>query len=349
MLHASGMKFIGKVYRDHEYWIYQLLGWLAYSSIGITINLLFGGKLRPLLIGHALLISCSIGLTHLFRLEIKRRRLADRPLIGLWPFLVAGVLIISLIQTALVILTNLVVEAGAWTATMGLAVWWGMLLATGIWTTLYVRFAERRGFAVREGQLQLALREAELRVLESQINPHFLFNCLNSIRALVAIDPPKAQDMLTRLANVLRNSLRHDRQHLVLVASEIDTVSDYLALETIRFEERLHSEIAIDSTVANCLIPPMLLQTLVENAIKHGIGQVAGHGELAIRAHLCNGFIRLIVENTGRLAGSPPAPTQLGLVNIRERLRLLYGERASLRLEDGNGRVTATVLIPAVA
>jgi len=333
----------------HTYWTYQVLGWLAYSVIGITINLLNGAQPLPLSVGHVLLISCSIGMTHLFRREIQRRRPADQPITRMWPFLTAGALFISLIQTALVIGINLLLVGGEWTVTAIVALWWGMFLATGVWTVLYVRFTERRGHADLEGKLQLALREAELRVLESQINPHFLFNCLNSIRALVVIDPPRAQDMLTRLANVLRNSLRHDRQHTVPLASEIESVSDYLALEAIRFEERLRPRIDVDPAAAQCFIPPMLLQTLVENAIKHGIGHVTGPGDLIIRGELENGFIRLVVANTGRLAGTPPSPTQLGLVNIRERLRLLYGDRARLSLDDSSGLVTATVLIPAVS
>ncbi|MBC7925156.1 MAG: histidine kinase [Bryobacteraceae bacterium] len=332
----------------HTYWIYQVLGWLAYSLIGITINLLNGGPLGPLLVGHAVLIGSSIGLTDLFRRQIAMRRQADQRTTRLWPFLATGVLLISVMQTALVVGTNLLVAGGQWTIVAVVALWWGMLLATGVWTILYLRFTERRRDAAREEQLKLALREAELRALEAQINPHFLFNCLNSIRALVVVDPPRSQDMLTRLANVLRNSLRHDRQHTVKLAEEIESVSDYLALEAIRFEERLRLDIDVDPAAAQCFLPPMLLQTLVENAIKHGIGQVTGYGDLIIRGQLENGFIRLVVKNTGHLQDVPTTQAQLGLPNVRERLRLLYGEPASLSLDDGNGLVTATVLIPAV-
>ncbi len=329
-----------------RYWSYQVFGWLAYSAIGITINLLDGAKLFPLVVGHILLISVSIGLTHLFRHRIQLRRQGDRGARPMWAFLAASVLAISIVQTLLVIGTNLLLVGGAWSVTAAVALWWGMLLATGVWTILYVRFTERRGHVAREGQLQLALREAELRALEAQINPHFLFNCLNSIRALVAIDPPRAQDMLTRLANVLRNSLRHNREHTVQLASEVEVVTDYVALEAIRFEERLCSEIAVDPEAAHCLVPPMLLQTLVENAIKHGISQVTGRGNLTVRGQLENGFVRLVVENTGRLTESPRSTIQLGLGNVRDRLCLLYGNEASLSLDDADGMVRATVLIP---
>jgi LytS/YehU family sensor histidine kinase len=277
------------------------------------------------------------------------RRHSDQPVSGMWPFLAGCALLISIIQTILVIGTNLVLTGGNWPATAIAALWWGMFFATGVWTLLYVRFSERRGHQAVEDKLQLALREAELRALEAQINPHFLFNCLNSIRALVEIDAPGAQDMLTRLGNVLRHSLRHDRQHTVELGSEIEAVADYLALETVRFEERLNSKIAIEPLAAQCLIPPMLLQTLVENAIKHGIGRVAGKGELNIRGELKNGFVRLVVENTGQLDRCAPAsPSQLGLANLRERLRLLYGDHATLSLDGEGGLVRASVSIPVI-
>jgi len=329
-----------------RYWTYQLLGWVAYSAIGITINLLGGAKLLPLAIGHVLLISVSIGLTHLFRRQIRLRRQADHGVGRMWLFLASCAFAISSVQALLVIGTNLLLVGGEWNITATVALWWGMFLATGVWTILYVRFTERQGHVAREGQLQLALIEAELRALEAQINPHFLFNCLNSIRALVAIDPPRAQDMLTRLSNVLRNSLRHDRQHTVPLASEVESVSDYVALEGIRFEERLRAEITVDPEAAHCMVPPMLLQTLVENAIKHGISEVTGCGDLTIRGELKNGFVRLVVENTGRLRGAPRSPAQLGLGNVRERLRLLYGDEATFSLDDSGGMVRATVLIP---
>lgn len=331
-----------------RYWTYQLLGWLSYSAIGMTINLLNGAALAPLLVGHLLLISTSIGLTHLFRREIRRRLPADRPLSHRWPWLAGGALLISVVQAAVVIGTNLALGGGRWDRISVIALWWGMLLATGIWTLLYVRFSEQRSHAAREGQLALAVREAELRVLESQINPHFLFNCLNSIRALVEMDPVRAQDMLTRLANVLRNSLRPNREHSVALAAEVEAVADYVALEAVRFADRLQARIAVDPDVAKCLVPPMMLQTLVENAIKHGIGKTAGPGDLVITARKEQDALCLVVENTGLLAAPPAKGTQFGLRNIRERLRLLYGDRASLRLEAANGRVMATVLMPAV-
>ncbi len=333
-----------------KYWKYQLTGWFGYSAVGITINLLGGAPLGPLVVGHLVFVASGIGLTHLLRHEIHRRRSPNTPMSHLWPLLVSACVSISAVLAGLVIGVSRALDAhSTWDFMSALALWWGMLLATGVWVVLYVRFSEQRNQELRENQLQLALREARLLALETQINPHFLFNALNSIRALVEIDPGRAQDMLTRLANVLRNSLRFDDGHTVTLGSELENVSDYLALETIRFADKLQSAIAADERASHCHVPRMVLQTLVENAVKHGIGKSKGRSDLLIRASVNEDRLLIAVENTGKLSASHGGGNRLGLQNIQERLNLLYGNRASLKLEERGDHVIATVAIPVVA
>jgi LytS/YehU family sensor histidine kinase len=230
-----------------------------------------------------------------------------------------------------------------------LATWAGITVVTVVWTIFYLALTGPRRFREKEIHLQLALREAELRALEAQMNPHFLFNCLNSIRGLVVENPAVAQDMITRLANILRYNLRRDLMHTVPLESEVEVVGDYLALESVRFEDRLRVQIDIDLEAGRVPIPPMFLQTLVENALKHGIAKLPAGGDLLIRAVLKPGALVVEVENPGQLAEAGPEATQLGLANVRERLRILYGDRASLQLKNRDGRVAATVAIPRVA
>ncbi|HTS64802.1 MAG TPA: histidine kinase, partial [Candidatus Acidoferrales bacterium] len=128
------------------------------------------------------------------------------------------------------------------------------------------------------------MREAELRALEAQVHPHFVFNSLNSIRALVIENPARAQDMLTRLANIQRYNLRTDVNHTVPLSSEVDIVSDCLALESARYEDRLRVQMTINPAAAEVQVPPMLLQSQVENALKHGIAPLTAGGDLTIRA-----------------------------------------------------------------
>lgn len=330
------------------YWMCQVLGWLGYSAIGMAINLLNGAAPGPLMASHAVFVTASIGMTHLFRRQI-RKRWPERPLPQIWALLAGGVAAISVCQAALIIGTNLL-SGGRWSPVAVIALWWGMAVATTGWTILYIRLVERRLSAQREDHLQLALREAQLHALEFQMSPHFLFNCLNSIRALVAIDPERAQDMLTRLANVLRSRLQQGRQHTVPLGAEAEVTADYLALECVRFADRLRQQMQIDPRAAACTVPPLLLQTLVENAVKHGVSRHSGPCDIDIRAAVKEGRLELEVENTGYLcAEDRPGGTRVGLANVRERLHLLYGDEATLRLAElaGQARVRATVLLPA--
>lgn len=323
-----------------------MAGWLGYSAVGITINRLGGAPLAPLLVGHTCFVLCGIGLTHLLRREIHRRRSPMSPISRLWPLLTLGAVAISVVLAALVISVNRLLTDHQWELIAVVALWWGMFVATGAWILLYVRFSERRSQEVREGELNRVLREAHLAALEGQMNPHFLFNALNSIRALVELDPPRARDMLTRLCNVLRNTLRRDSEHTVPLEIELEAISDYLELESVRFSDRLRSSVVADADTAECRVPPMLLQTLVENAVKHGVASSKGCTDLSIRATIDEKNLRIAVANTGQLLEAPENGIKVGLKNTKERLKLLYGDRARLCLEEKAGLVVATVTIP---
>lgn len=328
------------------YWICQVLGWGSYSGIGLWFATRQAGWRPSIVIGYALFFCYSIALTHLLSRRIQSHRWLSLPLGRAFPRLAGGSVAVGSVQTLLVIGVSAALEGrlGAFgQAGTVLAAWLGITVATSIWTVLYVAY-QARLHALR---FQLALREAELRALEAQIKPHFLFNCLNTIRGMIVEDAAQAQDMITRLANILRYNLQHDRAHTVPLARELEVVSDYLALESVRFENRLRVSLDIAPEAAQAPVPAMLLQTLVENAVKHGIATLPEGGELVIRATLEQGAVAIQVENSGHLVEPRPGSTRIGLNNARERLRILYGERATLRLESGDhGRVTATVLIP---
>jgi hypothetical protein len=333
------------------YWTCQVLGWGSYSAFTLWAAARAVGWRPSLIAGFALFAVYSIGLTDLFRREILRRRWLAASFGRMAGRLLAGAVIVGAVQTFLVVAISTALDPSPngflERPSQLLAAWLGITGVTLTWTLLYVALTATRRSREKEVHLQLAVREAELRALEAQVNPHFLFNSLNSIRALVVENPPQAQDMITRLANILRYNLRRDPDHTTPLASELDVICDYLALESIRLEDRLRVRLEIAPDANAVLVPPMLLQTLVENALKHGIARAPEGGDLAIRATLENECLVLEVENTGHLA-DPAAPGRhLGLANARDRLRILYGARASLCLENrGSNRVAATVLIP---
>jgi sensor histidine kinase YesM len=211
------------------------------------------------------------------------------------------------------------------------------LISTTAWISAYFAVVfqrQRHQEHLRRAQLDDALRTAELRLLKSQLNPHFLFNALNGVRALIADEPSKAQDAVTQLARTLRYTLAAGDTDLVTLASEMEMVDDYLALESMRLAERLRIVRDITPEAAQAPIPVMLLQTLVENGIKHGVAQVKQGGTLRISARLQERELLLEVENP-----RPPVPQAtaysqgVGFRNSSERLRLLFGSAATLHLD----------------
>jgi two-component system LytT family sensor kinase len=199
----------------------------------------------------------------------------------------------------------------------------------------------------REALLVQQVTEAELRALRAQINPHFLFNSLNTVADLIVRDPARAETMTLRLASVFRHVLAHSSRPLTCLRDEIEFLRAYLYIEEARFGERLRVEIAVDEAVQGDAVPSLILQPLVENALKHGLGPKPGPGHLTISASAEGGFLRLRVEDDGVGLGARRESPGVGLTNVAERLATLYQDRASLAMEarEGGG-CRVTVLIP---
>jgi hypothetical protein len=335
---------------SRKYWLCQILGWGIYSGLGVTGAAQTVGWRPFLFIGYGAFFLYSIILTHLFRGVIRRRQWGLAITWRTAPRLLLGAIAIGAIQTFLIVWIDGLLEGARSGFRQPSAVAWlwvGVTWVTIVWTGLYLAFTFSRRSQEKDVSLELLRREAELRTLESKINPHFLFNCLNSIRALVAEDPAKAQDMITRFAAILRYNLNRDLNQLVPLADEIEVAADYLALESIRFENRLRVRFEIAADAAEVPVPPMLVQTLVENALKHGIARLPAGGEVNVRAALEDGRLVLEVENNGSLAPPNRNGAGLGLKIARDRLRLLYRDRAKLELtERAGGTVAATVTVP---
>jgi two-component system LytT family sensor kinase len=199
----------------------------------------------------------------------------------------------------------------------------------------------------REAVLLQQVTEAELRALRAQINPHFLFNSLNTVADLIVRDPVRAETMTLRLASVFRHVLAHSSRPLTTVRDEIEFLRAYLYIEEARFGDRLRVEIAVDPAVAGDAVPSLILQPLVENALKHGLAPKVGPGHLSISVCAEDGFLRLRVEDDGMGLSGRREPQGVGLSNVAERLATLYQDRASVAMEarEGGG-CRVTVLIP---
>jgi len=202
----------------------------------------------------------------------------------------------------------------------------------------------------REAELRLRTNQIELAVLKAQLNPHFLFNTLNSINALVGSDPEAARRVLAQLAEVLRYSLDSDRQPLVPLADELHFVETYLAIEKARFDKRLQIKMEIDEAARPLLVPPMILQPLAENAVKHGIAPKEEGGELLLRVQRQNDHLEIEVADNGIGANEASSDNLLnngrGLHNTDLRLRKIFGDEAGLQVSNGKEGFRVKFRIP---
>jgi hypothetical protein len=337
--------------RINWYWTFQLAGWSALA----LFNSVYGGSSQLRIV---VAIACwgSLGgllLSHLWHGVLQRRGWAANGL--RWTRIVPSLIVLAAIQTASVtaafhvmyppdVLRGLAWLPGA------LLFWFGVFLT---WTVFYFTALSLRRAAHLEAEtlrLQLHGREAELRALQAQVNPHFFFNSLNSVRALIFEDRDAAAHMIDQLAGLMRHALQSGQHATVPLAAELDAVRAYLAIEQIRFEERLRVSFAIAISapaLEHVRVPPMAVQTLVENAVKYGVEASADGGDIRIAAQRGAGvdMLQIEVANTGELRGASGS-TGIGLHNARQRLQLACGERASLALRQQAGWVYATIDLP---
>lgn len=207
-------------------------------------------------------------------------------------------------------------------------------------------YAKYRDREVRASQLEARLAEARLAALKRQMNPHFLFNALNSISALMYVDREAADAMLARLSELLRLALDADGEQEVPLARELAMLSRYLEIEKIRFEDRLRVEIDVAPALLEARVPALSLQPLAENAIRHGISRLPEGGTLRVRGARENGHLRLVIEDDGP-GPAPGAGEGIGLANLRARLAELYGPEQRLELAGRpGGGTTVEVRIP---
>jgi len=198
--------------------------------------------------------------------------------------------------------------------------------------------------ASREAALQT--RDAELRALKSQINPHFLFNCLNSISALTSSDPGRARDMCLLLSDFLRKTLGLGERESISWREELELARTYLEVEQVRFGARLQVEMLVDDACADCQVPPLVLQPLIENAIKHGIATMVEGGTVRLEGHVAGGNLSVRVENSFDPEAPSPRRHGLGLRNVRNRLETRFGDAAHLHLAAEHDRFSAEMVFP---
>jgi LytS/YehU family sensor histidine kinase len=334
------------------YWVCQSVGWSSFALYILTFATLYAGLHLGVVIEIVLIdgVLCLL-LTHGLRWWMRRRGWILMSAHRLLPRLVAVMVLLSAFLTGLVLLVATTILHSVHPRDSGflVSVFVGFMFALGCWLGIYFWVRGRRSKRALEMQalqLQVIARDSQMHALQGQLNPHFLFNCLNSLRALIVEDPERAQTMVTRIADLLRRSLRTNPAETIPLQEEMVAVNDYLDLEHVRFEDRLRVSCFLEPRALPCRVPPMIVQTLVENGLKHGIAHLPEGGKLHIAARVVNDRLQIEVINSGKLY-SEADRTGSGLHNARERLRLIYGDSASLMLaaRDSNN-VVATLEIP---
>jgi len=317
------------------------------------------GYSNGLIVNSTIVILFGIFITHVYRLLIKRLSWLDLPLSQLLPRIFLSVTVMGIIM----VLVNLPIdyltvprfreqlqETGGIPLNfmlMGLLNWSKHILLWSLLYHVFQYFERSKNNEVERLKLEASVKDFEAKMLRAQLNPHFMFNSLNSIRALVLENPEKAQVSVTRLSNLLRNCLVADRQKTVTLGEELKTVQDYLSLEKIRYEDRLNVETKVSPNTLNVQVPPMMVQTLVENAVKHGISKPLKGGFISIEAQVEQNFLNLAIRNTGVLGNTDSGG--FGLLNTAQRLHLIYGPSASFRIsQESEEVVCAHVKLPVV-
>lgn len=339
--------------RHKLYWALQVGGWSGYAVVNWLALLSFDKLTNDRAIGFAILAATGLALTHGFR-ELARRRAWTDLEIGeaLWRVAIA-VVAMALVAVAVVTLhrhiTGFFDEREFKWAFFVFGVFNAGVIF-GLWTIGYfaVHYFDRfRKSEIERLVWEAAVKDFELKTLKSQLNPHFMFNALNGIRSLIQENPERAKAAVTQLSNIFRYSLKIERVETVELGEEVKIVEDYLSLERARFEERLRFRIDVTPEARRAPIPPMMVQTLVENGVKHGISKLPEGGEILVRAEIEGDQLKLLIRNPGAL--EPNALLESsghGVSNTKQRLELLYGARGKFSLENGNGFVDARVSIP---
>ncbi len=341
-----------------RYWWCQIIGWSTNIAISSFFVSTFGQPDAAYY--KSLLLTCVLGLfiTHIMRLNIFYFKILEKPIKSQILSFIILTLVFSVIFGIISESVDYLIgynperlQKFSRPERLFLSSFNALWLIL-IWNLIYYIYhyvESNRRQQMDTFRLEAMVKSLELKTIKSHINPHFIFNSLNSIRALVDENPQRARTAITELSNILRSSMQAEKMETVPLKQELDIVKDYLALEHMRFEERLKIELDIDEDTLQQPIPPMMLQTLVENAIKHGISKQINGGLVKIISDFKHNHHELIVQNSGRLNGYQSGQEDgFGIKSTQDRLNLLYQGKANFDIHDmpGVNMVECRIIMP---
>lgn len=336
-----------------KYWLFQILGWIIFGIYDLS-TLFFRDRLTKEEIAFtSIFVLFCIVLTETYHFIIKKYNWNQLIIQKLVVRVAISVTIMTIIINTFVVLIGIMYrEKVGFKFEFVFGFLFYAFALSMLWSTFYFLWKyinSNEELEIEKIKMQMTLKDLELKNIKLNLQPHFIFNALNSIRSLIFENQEKAREAVMQLSNILRNSLITEKEELVLLEREIKIIEDYLALESIRYEERLKVKYNIDKNCLSTLVPPMMLQTLVENAIKHGISQSSNGGFINIDIFdNINSKTIIKIENTGVFNPDENSEsTKFGLNASLIRLNYLFGKLASFSVANsGNNSVLTILEIP---
>lgn len=349
-------------FKISRYWWFQLLGWGTFAAVNLffafSFDRLNDAESRHIFFSRlGFFLITGLVFTHLMRFVIIRlnilQKVLERQLVQFLLITLCFAGIAAFFNGNLLIkfelLTKNEKEILDNKLLLFVSIAFNFFIFFFIWNLIYFIYhyvSKSRKQQLDTLRLESLVKELELKTIKTHINPHFIFNALNGIRALIDENPVRARKAVTELSNILRSSMKADNTEMVSFEKELSIVKDYLALENMRFEDRLQIKYEIDEETLSLPVPHMMLQTLVENAIKHGISQQVKGGLITISSKFSEHYHEMSVLNTGKLNGTF-TEEGFGIPSTLHRLELLFGEKARFEITQKEASVVeAKVLIP---
>lgn len=332
------------------YWYCQFTGWSFFVVVNsIFFEIEFNSTYKEYLM-YFFTLPIGIGISHLYRNLLVRTKILERSL----PTQITAIIFFSILKAGLFfVMSSLlwqVFKLNTTDLSLVFILEWviNFTVIFCIWNIIYFGFHYFQNYKRSEIdslRYLAASKETQLMSLKAQLNPHFIFNCMNSIRALIDEDPAKAKDSVTRLSSILRSTLLLNKRKEISVKEELELVSNFLDLEHIRYEDRLNYTIEAEPEISDALLPPFIIQSQVENAIKHGISSIPGKGYIRVEVFRENDSLRIVVSNTGKLSNKEPL-TGVGFRNSIQRLDLLYGNQSHILIREEGDLVVVDIHLP---
>lgn len=349
----------------NPYWFCQLFGWflacLYWAHGMITCQCI---SFRSGSINLFLTFTSGILVTHLFKLIIRKYELQAKE----FPKVIYYVILFIILLTISLWFVNIPINYYSYNEhyylressfdsptietlssyianSFDMFIVFGRMASTWILAYFLYHLGQRNNIAEKEkAKLDQLYAESSLNHLKEQVNPHFMFNSLNSVKALIREDPEKARSAIVVLADILRNSLNSSSKTTIPLKEELEHCRDYLEMEKIRFEDKLKYEIKVQDEISDFALPPLSIQTLVENAIKHGLSDSLSGGKISIDCHKEKDSIVTKVINDGTLKTNNS--NGIGIKNLKKRFEILYQENFSFTISEINGKVIAQFKLP---